>query len=187
MFFGLFSKKERSYSNKNFSNIIYASDIAKQRGIIKFALENSNTIFIAWFTNTAQYYRKLFLENNILEEKIIESKNFSAAKYPLQKIIFLEHFPLRAKEEALVQNCIQQEFVFYTALTEPIFAYFGSEKIIGLMSKMGYKENETIQHSMIDKSLVRAQEKIGERVQFESNISSSQADWMQVNVGNLKM
>jgi hypothetical protein len=139
---------------------------------------------VSWFKNTASHYKSQFLKNTLNEDRVIEAVDFSSAKYNNATVVFLEHFPLRAKEEALVQNCMQEEFVFYTSLTEPIFAYFGSEKIIGLMGKMGYKEHETIQHSMIDKSLVRAQEKIGEKVQFESHTSTSQADWMLINVGN---
>jgi hypothetical protein len=186
MFFGLFGKKENNSFHKKFTNVIYATELAKQKGIIQFAKANSDAIFIAWFTNTALHYRKQFLANNINEDRIVEAKSFSAAKYSTAKIIFLEHFPLRTKEDALVQNCMQEEFVFYNALTEPIFAYFGSDRIIDLMSKMGYKDDETIQHKMIDKSLLRAQEKIAERVQFETNTSASQSEWMLVNVGSEK-
>lgn len=184
MFFGLFGNKETSTFHKKFTNVIYASDKAKQNGIIKYAKENNDAIFIVWFTNTATNYRKLFLANNINEEKIIDAKNFTAGDYFTQKIIFLEHFPLRIKEETLVQNCVQYEFIFFNALTEPIFSYFGGDRIIELMHKMGYKENETIKHTMIDDSLLRAQQKIAERVQIESNTSASQKDWMLVNVGN---
>jgi hypothetical protein len=187
MFFGLFGKKDDNAFHKRFTNVIYASDLAKQNGIINYAQTNNDAIFIAWFTNTTVNFRKQFLTNNINEDRIVEAKSFSAAKYPTQKITFLEHFPLRAKEEALVQNCMQQEFIFYNSLTEPIFTYFGSDRIIDLMSKMGYKEGETIQHSMIDESLLRAQEKIAERVQFETNTSASQSDWMLVNVGSEKV
>lgn len=186
MFFGLFGKKENNTFQKKFTNVIYISEIAKQHGIIKYAQTNSDAIFIAWFTNTVINFRKQFLANNINEDRIVEAKSFSAAKYSTATIIFLEHFPLRAKEEALVQNCIQQEFTFYNALTEPIFAYFGGDRIIALMQKMGYKEDETVQHNMIDNSLLRAQEKIAERVQFESNTAASQSDWMLVNVGSEK-
>jgi hypothetical protein len=186
MFFGLFGKKEENVFHKKFSNIIYATDIAKQKGIIKYAQENKDAIFIAWFSNTAVNYRKQFLANNMAEDKIVEATSFSVAKYANEKIIFMEHFPLRAKEEALVQNCMQHEFVFYNALTEPIFQHFGGDRIIELMRKMGYKDDETIQHSMIDNSLLKAQKKIAERVQFESHTSSSQADWMLVNVGSGK-
>jgi hypothetical protein len=187
MFFGLFGKKENNTFHKKFTNFIYASDIAKQKGIIQFALANSDAIFIAWFTNTAVSFKKQFLANNINEDRIVEAKSFSAAKYNSVKIVFLEHFPLRAKEERLVQNCMQEEFVFYNALTEPIFQYFGGDRIIELMRKMGYKDDETIQHNMIDNSLLKAQKKIAERVQFESNTWASQSDWMLVNVGSGEM
>jgi hypothetical protein len=187
MLFGLFGKKENNTFHKKFTNVIYASEIAKQKGIIQFALANSDAIFIAWFTNTAASFKKQFLANNINEDRIIEAKSFSAIKYSSATIIFLEHFPLRAKEEALVQHCIQEEFTFYNALTEPIFQYFGGDRIIELMRKMGYKDDENIQHKMIDNSLLKAQKKIAERVQFESNASASQSDWMLVNVGSEKM
>jgi hypothetical protein len=187
MFFGLFGKKENTTFHKKFTNVIYASETAKQKGIIQFALANNDAIFIAWFTNTAANFRKQFLANNIDEDRIVEAKFFSTAKYSTATIIFLEHFPLRAKEEALVQNCTQVEFVFYNALSEPIFQYFGGGRIIEMMRKMGYKDDETIQHNMIDSSLLKAQKKIAERVQFESNTSTSQSDWMLVNVGSEKM
>jgi hypothetical protein len=186
MFFGLFGKKENNTFHKKFTNVIYASEIAKQKSIIKYAQTNNDAVFIAWFTNTAVNFKKQFLAHNINEDRIVEANSFSATKYSSATIIFLEHFPLRAKEEALVQHSMQVEFVFYNALTEPIFQYFGGDRIIELMRKMGYKDDETIQHNMIDNSLLKAQKKIAERVEFESNTSASQSDWMLVNVGSEK-
>ena len=39
---------------------------------------------------------------------------------------------------------------------------FGSDRIAGMMDKLGYKEGEVIQHSMITKSIERAQKKVEE-------------------------
>ena len=39
---------------------------------------------------------------------------------------------------------------------------FGSDRIASLMDRMGYKEGEVIQHSMITKSIERAQKKVEE-------------------------
>jgi preprotein translocase subunit SecA len=39
---------------------------------------------------------------------------------------------------------------------------FGSDRIAGLMDRMGLKEGEVIQHSMISKSIERAQKKVEE-------------------------
>src|SRR5690606_11860589 len=45
---------------------------------------------------------------------------------------------------------------------DDLMRMFGSEKIASLMDRMGYKEGEVIQHSMISKSIERAQKKVEE-------------------------
>ena len=51
---------------------------------------------------------------------------------------------------------------FYVSLEDDLMRMFGSERIAGLMDRMGYKEGEVIQHSMISKSIERAQKKVEE-------------------------
>jgi len=51
---------------------------------------------------------------------------------------------------------------FYVSLEDDLMRMFGSERIASLMDKMGYKEGEVIQHSMITKSIERAQKKVEE-------------------------
>jgi preprotein translocase subunit SecA len=51
---------------------------------------------------------------------------------------------------------------FYISLEDDLMRMFGSERIAGLMDKFGYKEGEVIQHSMITKSIERAQKKVEE-------------------------
>ncbi len=51
---------------------------------------------------------------------------------------------------------------FYVSLEDDLMRMFGSERIAKLMDKMGYKEGEVIQHSMITKSIERAQKKVEE-------------------------
>ena len=51
---------------------------------------------------------------------------------------------------------------FYVSLEDDLMRMFGSERIAGLMDKFGYKEGEVIQHSMITKSIERAQRKVEE-------------------------
>jgi preprotein translocase subunit SecA len=48
------------------------------------------------------------------------------------------------------------------SLEDDLMRMFGSERIAGLMDRMGYKEGEVIQHSMISKSIERAQKKVEE-------------------------
>lgn len=51
---------------------------------------------------------------------------------------------------------------FFVSLEDDLMRLFGSERIAGLMDRMGLKEGEVIQHSMISKSIERAQKKVEE-------------------------
>ncbi|MEJ7588531.1 MAG: preprotein translocase subunit SecA [Ferruginibacter sp.] len=51
---------------------------------------------------------------------------------------------------------------FFVSLEDDLMRMFGSERIASLMDRMGYKEGEVIQHSMISKSIARAQKKVEE-------------------------
>lgn len=51
---------------------------------------------------------------------------------------------------------------FFVSLEDNLMRLFGSERIARLMDRMGIKEGEVIQHSMITKSIERAQKKVEE-------------------------
>ncbi|MFK7904046.1 MAG: SEC-C metal-binding domain-containing protein, partial [Chitinophagales bacterium] len=51
---------------------------------------------------------------------------------------------------------------FYVSLEDNLMRLFGTERIAKVMDKMGYEEGEVIQHSMITKSIARAQKKVEE-------------------------
>ena len=51
---------------------------------------------------------------------------------------------------------------FYVSLEDNLMRLFGSERMAKLMDRMGLKEGEVIQHSMITKSIERAQKKVEE-------------------------
>jgi len=51
---------------------------------------------------------------------------------------------------------------FFVSLEDNLMRLFGSERIASLMDRMGLQEGEVIQHSMITKSIERAQKKVEE-------------------------
>jgi preprotein translocase subunit SecA len=51
---------------------------------------------------------------------------------------------------------------FFVSLEDNLMRLFGSERIAKLMDKMGYEDGEVIQHSMVTKSIERAQKKVEE-------------------------
>ncbi|AQY22176.1 preprotein translocase subunit SecA [Riemerella anatipestifer] len=51
---------------------------------------------------------------------------------------------------------------FYVSLEDNLMRLFGSERIAKMMDRLGHKEGEVIQHSMITRSIERAQKKVEE-------------------------
>ena len=49
---------------------------------------------------------------------------------------------------------------FFVSLEDNLMRLFGSERIAGLMDRMGHKEGDMIEHSMVTKSIERAQKKV---------------------------
>lgn len=52
------------------------------------------------------------------------------------------------------------ESVFYISLEDDLMRIFGSEKIQGLMDKLGLEEDEAIDHKMVSKAIENAQKKV---------------------------
>jgi preprotein translocase subunit SecA len=52
------------------------------------------------------------------------------------------------------------ESVFYISLEDDLMRIFGSEKIQGLMDKLGLEDDEAIDHKMVSKALENAQKKV---------------------------
>jgi preprotein translocase subunit SecA len=51
---------------------------------------------------------------------------------------------------------------FFVSMEDELMRLFGSDRIVKVMDSMGYEEGEVIQHSMISKSIERAQKKVEE-------------------------
>ena len=52
--------------------------------------------------------------------------------------------------------------VFYVSMEDDLMRMFGSDRLAGLMDKMGFQEGEMIEHNMISSSIERAQKKVEE-------------------------
>jgi hypothetical protein len=98
---------------------------------------------------------------------------------------FAEHYPLPAKENLVVQKLNttfpQCSITFCSSLDDPCFEAFGSKNIIGMMEKMGMKEDEVIEHAMVSSAMKRAREKLAECITKEIP-AHSETEWLRLNV-----
>ncbi len=98
---------------------------------------------------------------------------------------FAGHYPLPAQENLVVQKLNtkfpQCSITFCSSLDDPSFKIFGSDRIINLLEKMGMKEEEVIEHTMVSTSMKRAREKIAASIVKEIP-AHSEAEWFRLNV-----
>lgn len=174
--FGLFKSKSK-YNTVN--DQVWMTIEAKFRACQKMLQANPDTVFVAWFDDTAQALRKSLnvdeKTNTVLVAEHILSENLKN-----KLLIFVEHYPLIEKEQNLFVRMGLNNVPVLSALDEPFFNIFGGDRLRELMGKLGTHEDEVIAHAMINKSIVRAQEKIAKKVQVEK-ISTSAQQWFAIN------
>lgn len=172
MLFNLFKKKEPEAA---FKDLVWMTNAGKLKGMVQLFNQYPNAIVAAWFPETIQQLEQLGGLRSIAD-----ARNLRQAQVSGKVLIIAEHYPLREKEEQLLQMQATQVFVC-SALDEPLLQHFGSDKILLLMQKMGMTDSENIEHPLIKQSIKRAQEKLSEKVLFDRTAASS-AEWFRINV-----
>jgi len=181
MLFNLFGKKDEGTADPVFVDRAYMTTAAKMNACAALAKKEPGHIFICWFTGTAVKFKEFFRLQGLDENLIVETHHLHTSKLQNKIPVFVEHYPLHAKERELIRNWDAKNIVVYSALDEPLFKHFGSEKMVPLMKMLGMKEDEVIEHSMVSKSIIKGQEKIADQVSMEQS-AGSQEEWMRKNI-----
>ena len=181
MLFNLFGKKDDDGGDHVFTDRAYVTTVAKMNACVELARQKPDHIFICWFADTAARFKEFFRQQGLEENLITETHHLHASKLQNKIPVFVEHYPLHEKEIELIKNWQAENIIVYSAMDEPLFKHFGSEKLIPLMKMLGMKEDEVIEHSMVSKSIIKGQEKIAQQVTLEQS-AASQDEWMRKNI-----
>ncbi len=181
MALNFFGKKENDTPAGHFTDRTYMSTAAKMNACLQLVKKEPSTLFICWFANTAHEMKELFRQHGITESCITEARFVHSPMLQHKTAIFAEHHPLHSKELELVKNWQQKEIIVYSAMDEPLFKHFGSEKMLPLMKLLGMKEAEAIEHALVTKSIIKGQDKIAKLVSLEQP-AHSQGEWMEKNL-----
>ena len=193
MFESLFGKKK---STAKTIDHIWKNDYAKYKGIVKFMNKTQPIIFIYYFSETKNQIKQLIdamqlhFSSDIYKQDritITHAENILGAKLDLSNttVCFIEHHPSYAVEHKVIhylQDELKvQEIIFHISLEEPLLHYFGSDKIIDMLERMGFDETESLQHAMITNSIINAQKKVDEK--NPNSIETQTAkNWFEVNL-----
>lgn len=181
MLFNLFGKKDDDAENHVFVDRAYVTTAAKMNACADLARKEPDRLFICWFADTAVKFKGFFRQQGLNESLVTETHHLHASKLQNKKPVFVEHYPLHTKELDLIRNWDAEKIIVFSAMDEPLFKHFGSEKLIPLMKMLGMKEDEVIEHNMVSKSIIKGQEKIAQQVSLEQS-ASSQEEWMRKNI-----
>jgi hypothetical protein len=95
--------------------------------------------------------------------------------------VFVEHHPLSKKELALFSALQLKEVPVLSSLDEPFFMWFGGERTIELMKKLGMNEDEVVGSGMITNAIRNVQQKIEKQVTVERE-ARGQQEWLTLNL-----
>ncbi|HKB43244.1 MAG TPA: hypothetical protein VKC90_02605 [Chitinophagaceae bacterium] len=176
--FGLFGKKEATIKVKD---KVWVTGEAKLQAFINEWKKNPGIVFIFWFDESLRQVESFFAGQATTAPVLLTARETNTFHLAGKKIIVAEHYPLQQKENEFFQKLNLQEAEIWSALDEPLFKHFGSEKIIQMMKQLGMKENEVIENAMISKAILSVQEKISKKIIIDQ-AAQSQDDWLQKNL-----
>lgn len=161
--FGLFKQKK----SIQVTDLIWKTERIKYDALIKQLEDNNKHILIYFFEDTKkniidelQRANINFSENTSSNATILVVKPtqiFQISNAENTNIIFVEHYPLLSTEQKLKQHILEvlniQNVTFYTSFEDELLQLFGAEKILAIMEKMGFNENEPMSHNLISSSI----------------------------------
>jgi phosphoribosylanthranilate isomerase len=175
--FGLFKKKEAGIK---VIDKIWMTQDAKWKGCTEELKLNAETVFIAWFDETLNQLEEGLSKENLPVTNIFIARQAGSHLLQNKKVVFIEHYPLRSKEQSLFNQLNIPSVQIFSALDEPLFKQFGGDKIIQMMKQLGMQETASIENTMVSNAIKNAQEKIETKISFDQS-THSQTEWLAKN------
>lgn len=175
MFFNLFGKSS-SGDQQAIHDIVYSTTQAKFQALTELLTTDSTVLVVAWFQDTFHQLQEFVQAANQSPDRVVLYRQVETL-HGNHRLVFAEHYPLQEKEAAVFGERMNQGITVYSALDEPLFLYFGADKMKPMLAMLGLKSGEAISHKMVTQAIARGQEKIAGLVQNDFG-AQNQADWM---------
>lgn len=173
--FGLFKRKEPSVPVKD---IVFMNHAGKYNYLLTMAREENKPTFVCWFEQTATELQQFFEANGVNNASVLIPREMSGLHGA--SFIFCEHHPSYKTEQDRFFYWKLSEATVVSSMDDALLKVFGGERIADMMKKMGIKEDEPINHKLINSSVKRAQQKIDRKLTAVVGQSArSQEEWLQ--------
>lgn len=192
--FGLFKSKKKEIITKDF---IYKNEAVKYKSMLQHLKDQEKSVLIYYFEDTKNAVQEVLNTapinystdvNSFVTKVWLINANTLLNKSDIgnRTVFFAEHHPSFSRENEIKQHLLEiegiKEVIFYTSFEDKLLQLFGSERILQLMEKMGFKDDEVIEHTMISTSIERAQKRIDEKLSIHNNNTRQRKDWFEINL-----
>jgi hypothetical protein len=174
---GLFDFLKEKKAGQELKDLVWMNSEAKLKGFLQLQQLHPEALYVAWFEDTQKEYEQI--SGHQISIKMAHGLLGSMTKDKI--VVFLEHYPLRSREEVLVKHWQAKEILVLSSLDEPLFQCFGSSNIVPLLEKLGADTYEMLTHPLIGKSIQNAQGKLDKKMVVESKTNSAE-EWFRKNI-----
>lgn len=194
--FGLFSSKPKGVK---FDYITYVTKVQKYKNVLTqfaTAANDKHVILIYFFDQTKEELLQLgiALKINMSEDigllsspgyVLLNGQELSKEGFiKADQVIFMEAHPLASVHQKAGDFFLSsgiQSITCYVGLDEALFQVFGGSRIATMIERMGMREDEPIAHTMVSKSIEKAQKKLEQDHPVTRDERGSQEAWLMVN------
>lgn len=175
--FNWFGKKEPPTVTAK--SLVWMHAAARQKGVLQLMQKHSNSVLVAWFPETQRQWQT-FMQQQGFNNKVMIARQINAVQLVNKMVILLEHYPLASKESAFLESLHSDSILITSSLDEPLFNYFGGDRISKLLEGMGMNGDEAIEHELVTSAIRNAQRKLEKNVLMEQTANSMQ-EWFDKN------
>jgi hypothetical protein len=168
-------------------DLVFATDSEREKYLLEISKMHDTNI-IAWFESDLNYLNRLFGGNwNHSSVKVYLHASLAASEInpDIPMVLWGRHPLASVEDKALAALPKVQLLVGMTSLDDAFIQHFGGDNLKSLMGKMGHKEGEILEHSMISASIRNAQEDLDKKVE-NPILANSASDWFLLNANHLK-
>jgi hypothetical protein len=172
---GIFSLSGNSAVQR--TDLVWLTQAAKLKGTLDYLAKNRTDMCIAWFEETYRAYKQFVNEENQVTIEITLAESLAPYHLNDKNAVFLEHYPLYAKEANLLSEMKAANVCFMNSLDDAIFQLFGGN-IAQMMRGMGLEEGQYIENKMVSSAVMRAQKKV-EKNNRDVFYARSGSEWLE--------
>lgn len=158
---------------------VWRDEQGKRQGLLELLRAHPQARLLAWSAHTQRGYSDWLAQTQGAAAPRIElASRQLPGRLHGEALVFLEHHLYRREEAEFLRLAQPAQAWVLSSLDDPLFRFFGNERIGTLVDQLGMKPGERLEHRLIRASIRNAQQKL-EKQRGQVAIPPDLEDWMR--------